>query len=163
VSRFAALVAAVGVFALASAGGALAVPPDHHTDSDDYSGSSSCGSFNDNFYGHLDASVVTTFDKAGNPVKDIVHITGWEVNYRSDKPSVAITAHRSFTIIYTYATDSERDVGNIFTQTAPGQGVLFHDVGSITFAGEDVIVHGPHDVFDQGDAAYCNALIAVTP
>ena len=115
------------------------------------------------YKGHLDASGTTTFDKAGHPVKDIVHITGWETNSRSDKPSVSMTAHRSFTIIYTYATDSERDVGNIFTQTAPGQGVLFHDVGSITFAGETVTIHGPHDVFAQGDAAFCNALIAATP
>ena len=162
-SRSAALVAAVGALALALAGGALAVPPDHHTDSSDYSGFSSCGSFNDVYRGHLDANITSTFDKAGNPVKDIVHITGWETNSRSDKPSVSITAHRSFTIIYTYATDSERDVGNIFTQTAPGQGVLFHDVGSISFSGGDVIIHGPHDIFEQGDAAFCNALIAVTP
>jgi hypothetical protein len=163
VSRFAALFAIAGALGLAIVGGALAVPPEHHTDSQDYNGTSSCGSFDDVYQGHLDANIVSKFDKAGNPVQDIVHITGWEVNYRSDKPSVSITAHRSFTVIYTYATDSERDVGNIFTQTAPGQGVLFHDVGSITFAGADVTVHGPHDVFDQGDAAYCNALIAVTP
>ena len=162
-SRVAALVATAGALALAIVGGALAAPPEHHTDSEDYSGSSSCGSFNDLYRGHLDANIVSKFDKAGHPVQDIVHITGWEVNYRSDRPSVAITAHRSFTVIYTYATDTERDVGNIFTQTAPGQGVLFHDVGSITFAGGDVIVHGPHDVFDQGDAAFCKALIAVTP
>ena len=96
-------------------------------------------------------------------MQDIVHITGWETNYRSDKPSVSITAHRSFTVIYTYATDSERDVGNVITQTAPGQGVLFHDVGSITFSASGVTIHGPHDVFEQGDAAFCNALIAVTP
>jgi hypothetical protein len=163
VSRFAALIATAGALGLAIAGGALAVPPEHHTDSSDYSGSSSCGSFNDVYQGHLDANIVTKLDQAGNPVQDIVHITGWEVNYRSDKPSVSITAHRSFTVIYTYASDSERDVGNIFTQTAPGQGVLFHDVGSITFAGQDVTVHGPHNIFDQGDAAFCNALIAVTP
>ena len=48
-------------------------------------------------------------------------------------------------------------------RAAPGQGVLFHDVGSISFSGGDVIVHGPHDIFEQGDAAFCNALIAVTP
>ena len=54
-------------------------------------------------------------------MQDIVHVTGWEVNYRSDKPSVSITAHRSFTIIYTYATDTERDIGNIFTQNSAGK------------------------------------------
>ena len=77
-SRSAALVAAVGALALAIAGGALAVPPHHHTDSSDYSGISSCGSFNDVYQGHLDANIVSKFDKAGNPVQDIVHITGWE-------------------------------------------------------------------------------------
>jgi hypothetical protein len=37
-----------------------------------------------------------------------------------------------------------------------------HDVGNIAFAGEDVTIHGPHDVFDQGEAAFCNALLAVS-
>src|SRR3954447_4308148 len=149
--------------AMAFAAVAGAVPPVHHTDSEDYSGSASCGTFNDVFVGHVDVSVISTFDKAGNPVKDIVHISGWETNSRSDLPSVTMTAHRSFNVIYTYATDSERDVGNIFTQTAPGEGVLFHDVGFIMFDGENVTVHGPHDIFDQGDAAFCNALLAATP
>ena len=162
-SRFAALFAIAGALGLAIVGGALAIPPEHHTDFSDYSGVSSCGTFDDVYRGHLDANIVSKFDKAGNPVQDIVHITGWETNYRSDKPSVSITAHRSFTVIYTYATDSERDVGNVITQTAPGQGVLFHDVGSITFSASGVTIHGPHDVFEQGDAAFCNALIAVTP
>ena len=149
--------------AMACAGVARAVPPVHHTDVADYSGSTSCGTFNDVYFGHLDVSVISTYDKDGNPVKDIVHISGWETNYRSDMPSVSITARRNFTEIYTYATDSDRTVGNIFTQTAPGEGVLFHDVGLIMFEGENVTIHGPHDIFDQGDTAFCNALLAVTP
>jgi hypothetical protein len=41
----------------------------------------------------------------------------------------------------------ERDLGNIFTQTFPGQGVLFHVVGLISFLGQDVLtIHGPHDI-----------------
>ena len=62
---------------------------------------------------------------------------------------MSITAKRSFTLIYTYATDTEKDAGNVFTQTAPGQGVLFHDVGNITFHGETgtvTIRPGPHDI-----------------
>ena len=77
-------------------------------------------------------------------------------------PSVSITGHRSFTVIFDYASGIERDLGNIFTQTFPGQGVLFHDVGLISF-GADVTIHGPHDIFNQGNAAYCNGLIAATP
>src|SRR6476646_1644366 len=70
------------------AAGALAVPPDHHTDSEDYSGATSCGGFNDLYEGHLDSSGITKFDKQGNPVEDVVHITGWERNWRSDRPNV---------------------------------------------------------------------------
>jgi hypothetical protein len=159
-AAFLALLVAVG---LTVVGAAVAVPPAHHTDSEDYSGAVPCGSFDDVYQGHLDATIVSTFDHAGNPVRDIVHIIGWEINYRSDMPSVSLTSHRSFTVIFDYATGIERDIGNIFTQTAPGQGVLFHDVGVLLLDGEDVTVHGPHDVFDQGDAAFCNALAAITP
>jgi hypothetical protein len=160
------LVMAAGACAavmLAFVASAMASPPTHFTDSDDYSGSVSCGSFDDLFEGHLDVRGITTYDADGNPIKDVVHISGWERNWRSDQPSVSITAKRDFNITYVYATDTEKDAGNIFTQTAPGQGVLFHDVGNIQFqGGEVVVVHGPHDVFDQGDAAFCNALLAVS-
>jgi hypothetical protein len=148
---------------LAIVASATASPPAHHTDSVDYSGATSCGSFNDLYEGHLDAAGITTYDADGNPIKDVVHISGWERNWRSDQPSVSITARRSFNITYVYATDTEKDAGSVFTQTAPGNGVLFHDVGNIQFqGGEVIVVHGPHDIFDQGDAAFCNALLAVS-
>jgi hypothetical protein len=147
---------------LALASAATAAPPTHFTDSIDYSGSVGCGSFADMYQGHLDISGVTTLDRNGNAVRDVVHITGWERNWRSDRPSVSMTAIRNFTVVFVYATGVESDNGNVFTQVAPGQGVLFHDVGKIAFAGEDVTIHGPHDVFDQGDAAFCNALLALS-
>ena len=160
------VVTLLGVLAAALlAAGALAVPPDHHTDSEDYSGSTSCGAFDDLYEGHLDSSGITTFDKQGNPVEDVVHITGWERNWRSDRPSVSYTSRRSFTVRYEYATDTEQDSGMIYSTTAPGHGLLFHDVGNIRFddgAGTVISVHGPHDVFEQGDAAYCNALLAIS-
>jgi hypothetical protein len=147
------------------AAAALAVPPDHHTDSQDYSGGSSCGAFTDLYEGHIDATGITRFDRQGNPVEDVVHVTGWERNWRSDRPSVSFTAKRSFTVHYDYATDTESDTGMIFSATAPGQGILFHDVGNIRFDdGTDTVIsiHGPHDVFEQGDAAFCNALLAIS-
>lgn len=142
---------------------AFASPPTHFTDSVDYSGSESCGTFDNLFEGHLDIRGITTFDKQGNPVKDVVHLSGWEVNWRSDDPSVAITAKREFNVTYVYATDLEKDAGNIYTQTAPGHGVLFHDVGNIQFQGGAlVVIHGPHDTFTQGQAVFCDALLAVS-
>ena len=158
------LLAAVSALFLVGAGAALAVPPEHHTDSEDYNGSASCGTFSDVYVGHLEVSAITTFDRAGNPVRDVVHIRGWETNSRSDDPSVSITAKRNWTIVYDYASETEMNAGAVFTQTAPGQGVLFHDVGNVRFGagGGDVTVHGPHDILDQGDAAFCNALLAVS-
>jgi hypothetical protein len=155
------LVIACAAFAVA-ASVARGTPPERFTDVVDYSGSASCGTFDDMYAGHLEIAGMTTLDAEGNPVRDIVRISGWERNWRSDRPSVSITAKRSFTVIYTYATDTETNVGNVFTQTAPGQGVLFHDVGNITFSGATVTIHGPHDVFVEGDAAFCNALRAVS-
>ncbi|MGZ4290514.1 MAG: hypothetical protein ACXVQZ_07845 [Gaiellaceae bacterium] len=165
-----ALTVLLGAFATALAAAAVASPPDHFTDTSDYSTDtgatpSNCGSFDDDYTGHLDVHGITTFDKQGNPVTDVVHISGWEVNWRSDRPSVRFTAKRQWTVVYDYATNTEKDVGIIFSATAPGQGVLFHDVGNISFddsTGNAIAVHGPHDVYAQGDAAYCNALLAIS-
>jgi uncharacterized membrane protein len=88
---------------LALASAAVAAPPTRSTDSIDYSGSSSCGAFNDMYEGHLDISGITTVDRDGNALRDV-----------------------------------------------------------IVFAGEGVTIHGPHDIFDQGDAAFCNALLAIS-
>src|SRR5215212_8028091 len=146
--KMATLVLASAAAAIA-AGAALGAPPDRFTDVRDYSGSSACGTFDDQFAGHLEIAGTTTLDAEGNPVRDVLHISGWERNWRSDRPAVSITAKRSFTVIYTYASETERDVGNVFTQTAPGQGVLFHDVGNIIFRGGTVTIHGPHDIFEE--------------
>jgi hypothetical protein len=140
---------------------ATAAQPTRITDSTDYGGSTSCGTFNDMYEGHLDISGITTVDRNGNAVRDVIHISGWERNWRSDRPSVSMTATRSFNVVFVYATGVESNNGNVFTQVAPGQGVLFHDVGTIVF-GENVTVHGPHDIFDEGDAAFCNALLAIS-
>ena len=153
------LVLGCAAFAVATSV-ALGAPPERFIDVVDYSGSASCGTFNDMFAGHLEIAGMTTRDAEGNPVRDVVHISGWERNWRSDRPSVSMTAKRDFTVIYTYATDTEKNAGSVFTLTAPGHGVLFHDVGNIIFSGETVTIHGPHDIFEQGDAAFCNALRA---
>jgi hypothetical protein len=152
---------AAAVFAVAAG----ANPPDHFANAEDYSGVAPCAGFDNYYEGHLDISGITTFDKQGNPVEDVVHISGWERNWRSDRPQVSITAKRQFNVTFDYATHIEKDSGPIYTQTAPGQGLLFHDVGNIQFndaTGEVVAIHGPHDTFTGGQQAYCDALIAVS-
>jgi hypothetical protein len=147
--------------ALLLAGAASAKPPERFTESFTYSGSASCGGFDDVWEGSIEASGMTTFDKAGNPVADIVHFKRVETNWRSDDPSVSITGTGSFTVHYDYATETESVTGKVFKQTYPGLGVLFHDVGKIVFSPGGVVVHGPHDIFEQGDAVFCDALESI--
>jgi hypothetical protein len=157
------LIAIVAAAAFAVAAGAG--PPEHFTDVDDYSGVAPCAGFDNLYEGHLDISGITRFDQQGNPVEDVVHISGWERNWRSDRPDVSITAKRQFNVTFDYATNVEKDSGAIYSQTAPGLGVLFHDVGNIQFndaTGEVVAIHGPHDTFTGGQQAYCDALLAVS-
>jgi hypothetical protein len=153
-------VVACGV-ALLFAAAVSATPPERFTDSFPYSGTASCGGFDDVWEGTIEASGMTTFDKAGNPVMDIVHFKRVETNWRSDDPSVSTTGTGSWTIQYDYATDTEANKGQVFKQTYPGLGVLFHDVGNIIFSPGGVVIHGPHDLFEQGDAVFCDALEAI--
>lgn len=160
---FAVLIGALTAGSFAAA--ASAVPPDHFTDSEDYSGSAPCGSFDNLYQGHLDISGTTRFDQNGNPVQDVVHISGWERNWRSDRPAVSFTAKRQFNVTFDYATNTEKDSGIIYTQSAPGQGVLFHDVGNILVndaTGQVIAVHGPHDTLAGGQPVFCNALLALS-
>jgi len=83
----------------------------------------------------------------------------------SDESSASYTIKRQFTVQYDYATNTEKDTGIIYTVSAPGVGLLFHDVGNI---GEDdttfefLYIHGPHDVATNGDVTFCNALLAIS-
>jgi hypothetical protein len=161
--RIAAAALLAGLAAAVSAAVALAGPPEHFAYTSDYSGSASCGTFNDVYQGHLEISGITKFDRGGNPVQDVAQVTGWERNWRSDDPSVSFTAKRTFTVIYDYATNAETDLGMVESATAPGVGVLLHDVGLIKAgAGGVIAVHGPHDFAEQGDAAFCAALLAIS-
>jgi hypothetical protein len=169
--RFALAIAVATCSVLAIAAGATAGSPIHFTDSvsyawDDPGGAATpCGSFDDRYMGHFDISGITQLDKNGTPVQDVYHVSGWETNWRSDDPSVSYTIRRQFTVQYDYATNTEKDTGIIYTVSAPGAGLLFHDVGNI---GEDdttfqfLYIHGPHDVATNGDQTFCDALLAVS-
>src|SRR4029453_9789490 len=134
--------------ALLLAGAASAKPPERFTDSFTYSGTASCGGFDDVWEGSIELSGMTTFDKAGNPVADIVHFKRVEKNWRSDDPSVSMTATGSWTVHYDSATDTETNTGQVIKQTYPGLGLLFHDAGLIAFSPDGVVVRGPHDLFE---------------
>ena len=104
---------------------------------------------------------ITTFDAQGNPVMDVVHIKGSEL-YRRSGSSDTYTVYFSFTFIYDYASDVASLKGQVIRVNYPGLGVLFHDVGNIIhYPGDVDVIHGPHDAFEQGQNAYCNAFLAI--
>jgi hypothetical protein len=157
-----AILIAVATTALLAATTATAAPPEHFTESVDYSNSAPCTGFTNLYSGHQDVRGITTFDAQGNPVMDVVHIQGSELNWRTGSGD-AYTVYFAYNIVYDYASDTTSLNGQVIRVNYPGLGVLFHDVGKLVIRGEDEVlaVHGPHDAFEQGQDAYCNAFLAI--
>ena len=143
----------------ASAG---ATPPDHFTESGTYANSAPCNGFTNFFQGSFRVSGKTMFDANGNPVMDVVHQSGTERNWRSGNND-SYTVYFDYNVVYDYATDTTSLNGKVIKVTYPGLGLLFHDVGKIVFGpgGDVAAIHGPHDSFEQGQDAYCNAFLAI--
>ena len=147
--------------ALLVAASAGAAPPDHFTESGTYANSADCDGFTNFYAGSFTVSGKTMLDKNANPIKDVVHESGSELNWRSGNND-SYTVYFDYNIIYDYATDTTSLNGKVIKVTYPGLGVLFHDVGKfVVVGGEVVAVHGPHDTFEQGQDAYCNAFLAI--
>jgi len=151
----------VGAALLVVAASAVAAPPDHFTYSGSYTGNASCGSFTNFWSGSFTVSGKTMFNKNGDPVMDVVHQSGSELNWRSGN-SDSYTVYFDYNVVYDYATDTSSVNGKAIKVTYPGLGVLFQDVGKVVVVhGEVTAVHGPHDTLEQGQDAYCNAFLAI--
>jgi len=149
------LAATASALVLASASSAA---QDRWTDSFGYDGSAPCDTFTNLWTGQAEERGMTTYDKNANPVKDIVHQTGTELDWRSDTLA-SFSVSWSFTIVYDYATDTTTLNGRVLMATSPGAGVLIQDVGKVIFTPDGPpVVHGPHDVLASGNQAYCHAL-----
>ncbi len=53
--------------------------------------------------------------------------------------------------------------GELNLSSSPASASCSYDVGKIVFGpgGVVVAIHGPHDSFEQGQDAYCNAFLAI--
>jgi len=152
------LTATLSALALTAAASAA---QDRWTDSFDYSNSAPCATFTNLWTGNADERGMTTYDKAGNPVKDIVHQTGTELDWRSDTLA-SFSVSWSFTIVYDYASDTTTLNGQVDKATSPGVGLLFSDVGKVVFTSDGpLVIHGPHDVLAGGNQVYCDALAKI--
>jgi hypothetical protein len=113
-------------------------------------------------------------DAEGRATKTIVNL-----RYAGDRfslsptgvgPSLVVRGH--FERHYDYPIPGDRasrvltELGGVYLANAPGQGVVFHDVGLIRFLpGQDfegiAEMHGPHDLYSDFDAverAVCDVL-----
>jgi len=50
--------------------------------------------------------------------------------------------------------------GQFNVGTSPAQGIVIHDAGTVSFDADGMMsaIHGIHDVFDNGEDAFCGAL-----
>jgi hypothetical protein len=134
--------------ALASAGGARAMPPTKDAVSVvPYELSVDCGpygfAFSNNVAGVESFWSETFYDSAGNPVKVVVHdgFTETDTNSVTGK-----TLGLSQTWINTYdlVTGTRTVVGKALIMTDPGRGVVIQDTGRVVFD------HPGHTVFEAG-------------
>jgi len=79
------LAATASALVLASASSAA---QDRWTDSFGYDGSAPCDTFTNLWTGQAEERGMTTYDKNTNPVKDIVHQTGTELDWRRTRDGV---------------------------------------------------------------------------
>lgn len=98
------------------------------------------------------------YDEAGNYLRAIVHVTyvGSLTNSVTGY-TVKDTAHQ--TNFHDIVEDTFRTAGILYQTTVPSLGTVAKDVGVIIFEPDgDVVVRGPHEVFEQGDELLCSVL-----
>jgi hypothetical protein len=102
----------------------------------------------------------TFFDQSGTPVKLQVQISlqGTVTNLQTGK---TVKDDEHLVVIIDLTTGTETVNGAPAHVTAPGEGIIIHDTGKITFDAEGHVTFeaGPHDQADQGPLeAYCSGL-----
>jgi hypothetical protein len=108
--------------------------------------------------------ILGTFTDAGNfevyvnqqglPTEVVVHHNATGTFYNSTDLSKVINAPGHWQDIYTFGVPGDPTTvtltqpGQVYKEVAPGFGLLFHDVGNISFAPDGTVtIHGPHQQF----------------
>jgi len=145
---------------LGATGPASAAAPTRAPFSDTYSDTIDCGTFNDDFVDYYDGTVTTWYDAAGNPTREVYHLT----HLSDDVNSVTgrtIHEHGAFTEIIDYVKGTDSTSGRLEIATVPGSGVVVQDAGHIVLDadGEVVLDSLNHrQSIPDDDTRYCQAL-----
>jgi len=129
---------------------------------DPFDGSAQCDGFVNAWEGH-DRGTVTNFFRDGVPYRQVGHIHAIEtdVNLSTGKSVVIRT---NITVVGDLTPEGDLAAHSVSGQfnigTLPGQGIVIHDAGlaRIDEEGLVAVLHGIHDVFDEGEGAFCEAV-----
>jgi hypothetical protein len=151
------------VVALALAGPAAADTREVISFADPFSGSGQCDGFELYFEGHDRGTITNFFDGNGVPYRQIGHIHSTETDYNlATGKSVVIRSNVTVRgdlspegDLTSFSIMGEFNIGNL-----PGEGIVIHDAGVVVNGadGSIVAIHGIHDTFTKGDAAFCDAV-----
>jgi hypothetical protein len=129
---------------------------------DPFDGSGACDGFVNNWEGH-DRGTVTNFSRDGVLYRQVGHIHSIETDTNS-VTGKSVVIRTDITIVGDLTPDGELTSHKISGQfnvgTSPGQGIVIHDAGTVSFDADGMIaaIHGIHDTFDIGEDAFCSAL-----
>ncbi len=148
--------------AIVGAAPALATPPTHETFGPIQSpGFIDCGSFQDNFVDFYSGTQTTFYDKNGEAVQLVSHLSH-QSNDVNSVTGLTIHEHGHFTITLDLTTGMATITGNSEVADRPGLGVVVQDVGRAVYdaAGNLVFFAGGlnHSELFGGDQVLCDAL-----
>ena len=111
-------------------------------------------------HGEFDITRRTTtfYDEAGIPIRIVthVHFTGMLSNPLTGK---SLPDSGRFTVTTDLVTGTRTFDGKLRVDTAPGEGVVFQEVGRVVFYPDGTIFEaGPHDDLDGNLGALCTYL-----
>jgi hypothetical protein len=155
-------IAAPLLVSLALAAPAFADQRDVFHFADPFDGSGQCDGFVNNWEGH-DRGTITNFSRDGVLYRQVgdIHAIETDTNSVTGKSVVIRT---NITIVGDLTPDGELAAYKISGQfnvgTSPAQGIVIHDAGTVSFDADGMMsaIHGIHDVFDNGEDAFCGAL-----
>jgi hypothetical protein len=129
---------------------------------DPFDGSAECDGFVNSWEGH-DRGTVTNFARDGVLYRQVGHIHSIETDTNS-VTGKAVVIRTNITIVGDLTPDGElaahKISGEFNVGNAPGQGIVIHDAGMVRVDEDGLVttLHGIHDVFDNGEDAFCEAL-----
>jgi hypothetical protein len=126
------VVALISAFGCVGAGAAWGRAPERFAFSFSNPGVLDCGSFEDQFTDFFTARGMTYFDRAGNPIRTVIH---WEHHSNDTNSVTGLTLHEHghFTETIDLLSGTDTITGNQEIANRPGTGVVVQDVGRVVY------------------------------